>query len=103
MIFNQRRGSRRMPSQVLHAIGEGLRRRSPRIYRFVKPAWHRAEACVRRLLAKPGYWEQRRDYAYYKEVVRFARLTRGQALTPPSCHGATAYLGHLATCAGTLG
>ena len=74
MIFNQRRGSRRTPSQVLHAIGEGLRRRSPRIYRFVKPAWHRAEACVRRLLAKPGYWEQRRDYAYYKEVVRFARL-----------------------------
>ena len=74
MNFNQRRGSRPTPSQFLHAIGEGLRRRSPRIYRFVKPAWYRAEQCVRRLLSKPGYWESRRDYAYYKEVVRFARL-----------------------------
>ncbi len=74
MIFNQPRGYDRTLSQALHTIGEGLRRRSPRIYRFIKPAWYRAEACVRRLLSKPGYWEQRRDYNYYREVVRFAQL-----------------------------
>jgi hypothetical protein len=46
-----------------------LGRRHPLVYRFLRPSWRR----VQRLLGRPAYWEARRHYRYYQDVVRIAR------------------------------
>lgn len=46
-----------------------LGRRRPRLYRLLRPPWRR----LRRALGVPTYWDARRHYRYYAEVVRLAR------------------------------
>jgi hypothetical protein len=46
-----------------------LGRRHPLVYRVTRPPWRR----LTRTLGRPTYWDARRHYRYYREVVRLAR------------------------------
>src|SRR5713226_698648 len=58
---------------VIDMIALELGRRMPRRYRVARPPWR----LLMRFLARPtyaGYWERRRDFAYYAEAIRLARV-----------------------------
>jgi hypothetical protein len=61
---------------IVSSVGGWLRRRFPLAYRLARPFWR----AVAKLLSKfgyqpkPSYWEARRDYNYYREVLRLARV-----------------------------
>ena len=46
-----------------------LGRRHPLVYRLTRPPWR----WLLRRLGRPTYWDARRHYRYYEEVVRLAR------------------------------
>lgn len=46
-----------------------LGRHHPLAYRLIRPPWR----LLMRLLGRPAYWDERRRYRYYREVVRLAR------------------------------
>ncbi len=63
---------------IVSSVAVWLRHHFPLAYRVARPPWR----AVKRLLAKLGYrdapskasyWEGRRDYKYYREVLRLAR------------------------------
>jgi hypothetical protein len=51
------------------AAFDRLGRSRPLAYRLLRPPWK----ALRRALGRPTYWDSRRHYRYYKEVVRLAR------------------------------
>ena len=55
---------------TIDPFADWLGRHSPVVYRLARPVWR----FVVRAPRGPGYWEQRRDYKYYQEVIRLARV-----------------------------
>jgi hypothetical protein len=55
---------------VIAVLADWLGRHVPALYRVVRPPWR---ALARRVRG-PSYWEARRHFRYYEEVVRLARL-----------------------------
>jgi hypothetical protein len=53
----------------VHAAADWLGRHHPLAYRLAQPPWRR----VARLLGRRSYWDGRKHYRYYQEVVRLAR------------------------------
>jgi len=56
-----------------------LDRHLPMAYRIARPPWR----LLQRLLGRPSYWEDRRDFNYYREVIRLATIhapSGGQAI-----------------------
>ena len=51
-------------------LADWLGCRFPAAYRVARPAWR----AVMRLTGRPDYWERRRHFRYYDEVVRLAGL-----------------------------
>lgn len=53
-----------------------LRRHCPLAYRLARPSWRAFMKLLSRLgyRPRPSYWEGRRDYKYYREVLRLARV-----------------------------
>src|SRR5262245_25933330 len=43
------------------------------MYRVVRPPVRLMRRFVAGVLSRPSYWDQRRDYKYYKEAIRLAR------------------------------
>jgi SAM-dependent methyltransferase len=48
---------------------DGLGRRHPRVYRLARPPWR----LLLRRFGWPTYWDARRHYRYYRDVVELAR------------------------------
>lgn len=59
----------------VHELADRIGRTSPLAYRLLRGPWVR----LMRALGRPGYWESRRHYRYYEEVVRMAREHAGEA------------------------
>jgi hypothetical protein len=50
-------------------FADWLGRHFPLAYRVTRPPWR----LVRRVLSRPSYWDKRRDFNYYREVIRLAK------------------------------
>ncbi|MBI3800733.1 MAG: hypothetical protein HY268_27615, partial [Deltaproteobacteria bacterium] len=64
---------------IIKALADWLKRHFPGLYRALRPWWR----SVLGLRSGPGYWERRKDFQYYKEVIRLARVyapTGGQVI-----------------------
>lgn len=57
-------------SKTVLSLAGWLRRHFPTIYRMARPAWR----AVMKWFPKPGYWDDRRHFNYYQEVLRLARV-----------------------------
>jgi SAM-dependent methyltransferase len=55
---------------IIDAFADWLGRRFPLVYRVARPPWR----FVKRLFFRRSYWEKRRDYNYYQEAIRLARV-----------------------------
>lgn len=74
----------------IQSIAQWLECNSPLVYRIARPPWR----LLKRFLPFKGYWDQRKHFNYYKEVIRLAQayVPSGKQVIDVGAHDTEALL-----------